>query len=280
MTAGVNAGLFISVNTLSRANHSCVCFIFDDRLKFTSSMKTRQKNNYSTGDAAALIARLFHGRPYQAQTLDGAGREKLVVNVSTFDCITFVETVLALTCCARRGNLTPSAFKKNLKFIRYRDGRIRGYASRLHYFTDWLRDNEKKGVLADVTGRLGGKPLRKKIDFMTTHRALYPRLKNPAQLSEIMETEKRLSCRTFRTITREQIDARLDKIQNGDIIAFAARQPGLDVAHVGFARWQGKNLRLLHASPKEGKITLSRQTLAAYLRSHEKFTGVIIARLL
>jgi hypothetical protein len=243
-------------------------------------MKTRQKNIFPAGDAAVLIARLFLGRPYQAHTLDGTGREKLIVNVSAFDCVTFVETVLALTRCARRGNLTPSAFKKNLKFIRYRGGKIRGYASRLHYFTDWLRDNETKGVLADVTGRLGGKPLRKKIDFMTTHRALYPRLKNPAQFSEIMHAEKSLSRRTFRIIPREQIGARSDKILNGDLIAFGARQPGLDVAHVGFALRQGKNLRLLHASPKDGKIALSRQTLADYLRSHEKYTGVLVARLL
>ncbi|HON58949.1 MAG TPA: DUF1460 domain-containing protein [Smithella sp.] len=241
-------------------------------------MKTRQNNALPAGDAAVLIARLFLGRPYQAQTLDGAGREKLTVNVSVFDCLTFVETVLALARCARLGKLTPAAFKKNLKFIRYRGGKIQGYASRLHYFTDWLRDNENKGVLADATGSLGGKPSRKKIDFMTTHLSLYPWLKNPVQLSEIMKVEKSLSRRTIRTIPRNQVGAVADKIQNGDIIAFTARQPGLDVAHVGFALREGKSLRLLHASQKDGRVSLSGKTLAAYLRSREQFTGVMIAR--
>ena len=76
-----------------------------------------------------------------------AGKEKLIVNVSGFDCTTFVETVLALAKCAAAGKLSRSEFRKNLKLIRYRQGKIDGYSSRLHYFTDWLSDNEKKKIL-------------------------------------------------------------------------------------------------------------------------------------
>ncbi len=91
------------------------------------------------GDLIIEIGRFFLGAPYQAGTLEAAGREKLVINLAEFDCTTFVETVLALARCAAAGKLSPSEFRKNVKFIRYRQAKIDGYASRLHYFTDWLQ---------------------------------------------------------------------------------------------------------------------------------------------
>lgn len=241
-------------------------------------IKTKLENTPSTGDAVVQIASLLLEKPYQARTLDGLVREKLIVNVHAFDCTTLIETVLALTRCAFLGKLTPEEFKKHLKFIRYRGGKIRGYASRLHYFTDWLRDNEKKGVITDITGRLGGKPLRKKIDFMTAHQTMYPQLKNPSQFLKMKAAEKLLSRRTFRVLDGKQLAIKAGDIRNGDIIAFASAQDGLDVAHVGLAvRW-GKSLHLLHASQHEGKVTVSNQTLPAYLKSHKKFNGVMVAR--
>lgn len=240
--------------------------------------KTKQKNTSSAGDAVVQIASLLIGKPYQRNTLDGSAREKLMVNVLAFDCTTFIETVLAMTRCALLGKLTPAEFKKHLKFIRYRGGKIQGYASRLHYFTDWLRDNGKKGVLIDITGRLGGKPRRKKIDFMTAHPALYPQLKNPSQFSKMKAVEKLLSRRTFRVLDGERLTAQACNIRNGDIIAFMSGQEGLDVAHVGLALWQKKNLHLLHASQKEGKVIVSKKTLLRYLKSHKKFIGVMVAR--
>jgi len=54
----------------------------------------------------------------------------------------------------------------------------------------------------------------------------------------------------------------------------------LDVAHVGFAILQGKNLHLLHASSKEGGVVISKKTLASYLKANKKFTGIIVARIL
>lgn len=241
-------------------------------------MKNNPCDQSSSGDFIVDIGRLFIGKPYEAGTLEGYGRETLIVRVSSFDCTTFVETVLALARCTHTGKVSPSAFRKNLKSIRYRQGKINGYSSRLHYFTDWLKDNEKKNLLTDISRRLGGSPWHKKINFITTHQELYPAIGNKSQLAKMELVEKNLSRKVLHLIEKDKVSAQKSKIQNGDIIAFTANQEGLDIAHVGFALRQGKSLRLLHASKKEGAIVISSKTLVAYLKSSRNFTGIIIAR--
>lgn len=243
-------------------------------------MRKKECNVSTYGDLIVEIGRLFLDKPYKAGTLEGSDKEKLIVNVSAFDCTTFVETVLALVRCAVTGKVSNREFRKNLKSIRYRNGKINGYSSRLHYFTDWLLNNQKKGFLIDISRNIGGKPRNKKINFITAHRKLYPPLENKTQLTRISTVERNLSRRTFHIIEKDKISAQKDKLENGDIIAFTTHQEGLDLAHVGFAIRQGKSLRLLHASKKEGAVVISRSTLQTYLKSNKRFTGIIVARFL
>lgn len=243
-------------------------------------MKARLNDNFSFGDLIAEIGCLFLNKPYKEKTLENQDKEKLVFNLSAFDCTTFVETVIALAQCAESGNFSPTQFKRYLKSIRYRQGKIQGYSSRLHYFTGWLRDNEKMRILKDESKKLGGTPQRKKINFMTVHQEMYPALKNKTQLAKVAITEKNLSRRVFHVIGTDKISAQKTNIQDGNIIAFTTNEKGLDVAHVGFAIRQGKNLHLLHASKKEKRVVISEKTLAAYLKSNKQFTGIIVARVL
>lgn len=243
-------------------------------------MKESTYDKAPLGDLIVDIGRLFISTPYAGGTLEGLGKENLIVNVSSFDCTTFVEIVLALARCAAAAKFSKHEFRTNLKLIRYRHGKIDGYSSRLHYFTDWLRDNAKKGILTDLSRQLGGEPQHKKIDFMTTHKKLYPAMENKTQLDKMIVVEKNLSRKSFHVVGKNQINSLKEKIRNGDIIAFASKQEGLDVAHMGFALWQGKNLRLFHASSKEGKVTISTETLSNYLKFNKKFSGIIVARFL
>jgi hypothetical protein len=241
-------------------------------------MKAKKHDESSCGDLIVDIGLLFINKLYKEGTLENSGKENLIVNVSAFDCTTLVETVLALAQCVAAGNISKHEFRKNLKSIRYRQGKMNDYSSRLHYFTDWLRDNEKKGILTDVSSSLGGKPQHKIINFMTVHRELYPALQNKAQLARMASIEKILSRKIFYVIEKDKVTTQRSKIYNGDIIVFTTNQEGLDVAHVGFAFWQGKSLRLLHASSKEGAVVISKKNLVAYLKSNKKFTGIIVAR--
>jgi len=230
------------------------------------------------GDLLAGIALSFLGAPYKEATLDEPGREKLIVHFRKFDCFTYVESMLALARWLASGKKSPREYLRQLKLMRYRKGVIDGYSSRLHYFTDWLRDNEKKKIVADITPLLGGAPRRRKIDFMTKNAGRYPALQDKKQFQRMLAVEKNLSRRAFCVMDKKKFGARQEKIRNGDIVAFATAQEGLDVAHVGFALWEGKTLRLLHASRRARAVVISAETLAAYLKGKKDFTGVIIAR--
>jgi len=238
--------------------------------------KTREKRTF--GDLVAGIALCFLGAPYKEATLEAQGSEKLIVNLRKFDCFTFVESMLALARWFTSGKKSPREYMRQLKLIRYRKGVIAGYSSRLHYFTDWLHDNEKKKIIKNITKSLGGRSRRVKINFMTTNRGLYPALKNEKKLQNMLAAEKNLSGKAFAIIDKNKFIASKEKIKNGDIVAFVSAKEGLDVTHVGFALWQGKNLYLLHASSKEGAVVISKKTLAAYLKANKRFTGVIISR--
>jgi hypothetical protein len=230
------------------------------------------------GDVIVDIGRRFIEKPYRAGTLEGPGKERLVVDTSGFDCTTFVEIVLALARCADGGKITRSAFRQKLQSLRYRQGKINGYASRLHYFTDWIYDNKKMGFITDLSKQLGGNRQQKKINYMTRHRAQYPALHDHTQLTELLSVEKKLSRRFFYMLDEDTLNKNKGQIKNGDIIAFASKRKGLDVAHVGFAFWKGKSLRLLHASQAEGRVVISQKTLVSYLKSNRSFTGVIVAK--
>ena len=40
--------------------------------------------------------------------------------------------------------------------MRYRGGKRRGYASRLHYFSEWISDGARRGLVRDLGAELGG----------------------------------------------------------------------------------------------------------------------------
>lgn len=232
----------------------------------------------STGNLVCAIGNYFLGAPYQPGTLETGNKEKLTINLIEFDCLTFLETVLALSRCVTAGKISKTEFQSFLQYIRYRSGIIDGYSSRLHYFSDWLRDNEKKGILRDISLKLKAVAGRKQINYMTTHRTSYPALESEEEFQKMKLIEKRISRRNFNIIDKNEAGKMLSEIENGDIIAFVSSEGGIDIAHVGFAEWKGRTLHLLHASSKEGSVIISQKTLFAYLKQNKKFSGFIVAR--
>ena len=94
-----------------------------------------------------FFAQQLLGVPYVAGTLDEGKEEKLIVHLDKVDCTTFVETVLALALADKEKKRNFGSFKKALQHIRYRGGILDGYPSRLHYFSEWIKDNERKGIV-------------------------------------------------------------------------------------------------------------------------------------
>ncbi len=231
------------------------------------------------GKTMVAIGKTFKGIPYVAKTLEIGETESLVVNLHGLDCTTYVENVLAFSSLLRDGKSDFDSFTKQLETIRYKDGKLDGYGSRLHYFTEWIRNNEKKGLLKDITSEVGGVEIKKDINFMGTHRGLYPFLEDDQNFEKILETERELAKETFCYLPQDQIEANEHLIQPGDIIALATSINGLDVTHTGIAtREKDGRIHLLHASTGSMEVEVSKLPLADYLKKIKNNTGIMVAR--
>ena len=231
------------------------------------------------GEIMVDIGKSFIGTMYEGHTLEVAEPESLVVNLRGFDCTTYVENCLALARVSKMNKPTVKKFMEQLQLIRYRQGKIKDYTSRLHYFTDWIYDGQKKGIVKDITKSLGGIQYKKKIDFMSTHRSAYKQLKNDKYFNEIKEIEKELNKRKLYYIPKDSVAKMENKLRDGDIIAFTTSIPGLDVSHTAFIiKMFNGDIRFLHA-PDEGKrVQIAYFSLADYIKQNKKQTGIIVAR--
>ncbi|HEX7052004.1 MAG TPA: N-acetylmuramoyl-L-alanine amidase-like domain-containing protein [Longimicrobiales bacterium] len=230
------------------------------------------------GEIMVRIGRRFVGAPYRPGLLEVPGPERLVINLREYDCVTYVETMLALARMVRAGEGDFDAFQREVVRIRYRGGVINGYPSRLHYFSEWISDNEAKGIVQDVTRELGGVPTDEPIDFMSRNAGSYPKLGDPANLEAIRATEQRLSTHTRYVIPEDRIAEAAPRVQNGDIIAATSSTRGLDIAHTGLAIWIGGRLHLMHA-PLVGKtVEISELPLAERIQRIEGQDGIMVAR--
>ena len=238
------------------------------------------------GERVARLGETFVGSPYLPQTLDPPGPERLVINLRAMDCVTFVENMLALAHFIRE---TPGdvldhpqdamrTYQRMIETIRYRDGHLSGYPSRLHYFTDWLADNERKGLEKVVTKDLGGIVDPEPITFMSTHRASYRQLADDADYQEIGRLEGRVNQAPRYYIPKDRVAAITSKLQDGDILAMTSTLKGLDVAHTGIAVRKNGEIHLLNA-PLVGKnVEISEKEISARLAGIKSQDGMMVAR--
>ena len=229
------------------------------------------------------FAKQMLGVPYVAGTLDSNEEERLVVRTDALDCTTLVETVLALCIADKRGERDFEGFKKALTQVRYRDGILNGYASRLHYFSDWIYNNEQMGFVKDCTSETAcSQPQELWLDFMSTHIESYQPMKNDASLvDKIASLEKAWQGVQVSYIPKDQLNLLSEelKIKNGDILTITTNIKGLDVVHVGFAFWKGEKLHLLHASSVAKKVIEDPLSLYEYSKNKKAHTGVRAVRI-
>ncbi|MDO9559757.1 MAG: DUF1460 domain-containing protein [Syntrophales bacterium] len=253
---------------------------FQDREIFDAlSQKFDRDKAGAAGERILVLGRHFLGAPYAARTLEKDGPEALVINLRQFDCFTFVEHCIALTCLFSSRRVSFARYREALTFIRYRRGRLDGYASRLHYFSDWLFDNQRKGIVKNIGSILGGQPLPKKIHFMTGHPDQYPALKDRAVYRQMRAVERRVQQRVRHYIPKAALKKMEGRIADGDLIAVTTRIEGLDVTHAGIAVHVGQRLHLLHASSHAGRVLVSTETLDRYLAGNKTCSGVMVARM-
>jgi hypothetical protein len=226
------------------------------------------------------IGMSFIGTAYLAHALEEDGDEQLVINLSGLDCTTLVENCLALSRCIKKGTSTFDDYLEELQFIRYRDGVVDGYTSRLHYFSDWITNNIAKGVIEDESLQLGGTPIKFHLNYMSTHPDSYKQLKeNPALIPTIQIQEEEISSREYYYIPKEEFKSKEILINSGDIIAITTTVEGLDIGHIGIAvKMEDGRIHLLHAPSPNTEVHITELTLADYLMKYKRHSGVIVLR--
>lgn len=232
-----------------------------------------------------FFARKFLGLPYVAHTLEINDDERLVVNTCQLDCTTLVENVTALTLCAQRGQYTWRDYLRTLTAMRYRNGKITDYTSRIHYFTEWITANTKEGIVTEIQSP--NPPFsavqQVSVSFMSNHPKSYKALRNhPEYVADIKKMEQQVSGQRFRYIPKTAVrnHSQLRKaVKDGDIIAITCRKKGLDIAHLGFAVWKEGKLHLLNASQLRGLVVEEPKILYEYLQEHPTHTGIRIIRI-
>lgn len=241
------------------------------------------------GTAIARLGETFVGTTYTPGTLEVPGPERVVINLREFDCVTFIENMLAMTRFIREGGTTLLAdraaaearYAGYLMDIRYRGGMIGGYPSRLHYFSEWLSDNAARDRLRLLARELGGVEDPEPLGFMSAHPAAYRQMAEPGVPEAIRAMEQRLNGGPVRWyLPEDRIEAAAPGIRDGDLIAATSTLPGLDVAHTGIALWQNGRLHLLHA-PLVGKsVEISALPLAQRITELKTQDGIMVARVL
>jgi Protein of unknown function (DUF1460) len=272
-----------------------------DRQKFVTlhqSFQRQQWQKLDLGDRLQVIAEQFMGDPYRANLLDQSTTEQPFISLQEFDCVLFLETVLALNSTllekpkvSESKNLvstfdptvssspTELALFQNLQQYRYRDGKLDNYCDRLHYFSDWVLDNQQRGLVKDI----GTVPLKRSLSFMSQNWRKYsPIVKDPSLKDCIQTTESRLSQKLqsgqLNYIPIESLRSQENQLRSGDIIGLVTNLKGLDVTHSGFLYRKGSQTPagLLHASQRSGiKVSAN---LERYVRGVDGAIGIIVAR--
>jgi Protein of unknown function (DUF1460) len=222
------------------------------------------------------VAKSFLGAPYVHGCLDCYIEEKLTVNLREMDCWTFVENSLAIALSENQGF---ELYKTHLQHLRYWGGQIDGYGSRIHYFTGWLLQAEKYGILQDITASLGGIAYNKKVGYISARPAKYPKINNSKVLHEVQNAEKRINAHKWHYIPKNRIAKIEHMIQEGDLVCLTSVKADLDIAHQGFAVKLNGRIHLMHASSLAGKVIIARQPLAEYVAAQRGQSGIMVIRL-
>jgi hypothetical protein len=264
--------------------------VFRGRDRFQMLVQRADEDNWKAlpiGERACAVGRALVGTPYESFTLEIDDHvEAPSVNLNGLDCWTFFETSLAFARMLNepRQGWTPATMLHFIELDRYRGGHCTGeYLSRLHYLEDWLYDNDRRGLVRDMTHSLGGIRVPHEANEMTAGWREYRYLRNdPSLLVPLGEMEERVASRPLYEIPKSRVPAVESRLQDGDIIGITTRDDDgtISTAHVGMAYRDGMGvLHFMHASSPSnfGRVVID-DRLSNYLYRYRSDTGIIVGR--
>lgn len=240
--------------------------------------KLQDKKNAATAQLVEMVGKEFMETPYVANTLEKMP-EHLVVNLRELDCTTFGENCLAIARVIKSGDTSFENYTKELQTLRYYNGAINGYPSRIHYFSDWIFENNKRGFVKHVSEEISHVPYPMETNFMSTHPDSYPQLiDNEKDVKVLKAKEEEISARKMYFLPKEDLSKYESQLNDGDIVGLTTSVAGLDITHVGIIVHVNGLVHLMHASLNEMKVIISEQSLEEYLKGRNSVTGIMVAR--
>jgi hypothetical protein len=197
------------------------------------------------------ISSHFLGRPYQTNPLIGSADtpEVLTASLDAFDCVTYIETVLALSLAGGVDD-----FMDWLRKVRYEGGRV-SWKRRNHYMTGWIRSNIRGGALQRLA--LPGASVVVK-----------------ERMLDAVPGLERVRAR-FACVPKRAIGKLTSLLRTGDLIFFASTRQHLDVFHCGVLVQNNGRTLMRHASRSRGAVV--EQELNDFLKAN-RMAGIIVAR--
>ena len=238
------------------------------------------------GERTVAVGRALVGTPYVGFTLEIDDRvEAPSVNFNGLDCWTFFEVALSFARMLDqpRENWTPETLLKLIEMDRYRGGKCDGgYLSRLHYLEEWYQDNERRGLIEDLTRELGGVRVPHVANEMTINWRSYRYMRvNPSLRAGIRRMEEKVGAMPMYHIPKKAVARIEPRLRNGDIIGITSHdRKRIGTAHVGIAyRTADGVLRFMHASsPRNyGKVVVDSR-LSDYLKRYSSQAGIMVGR--
>ena len=256
------------------------------------NQKMQMPRPLSMAEGVVAVGKSFIGNPYPKSNVETSGKtpdgqvvlqpiskEVLVINLKKFECVTFVESMFSLTETQMNRTPTYNIFKNNIAHIRYRKGVI-DYAARLHYFSDWLFENEKRGILTNITKEIGGEIYNKDVFYMSYKRdTFYGNMADPRTFNAIKNIEENITKREKWYIPKEKVADIESQLKEGDIIGITNVMDGMDMAHTGLVTWQNGRAYMLHASSQFRQVIITDVPLVDYLLRNKGQSGIMVGRL-
>ena len=263
--------------------------VFKGREKFDQLVQRAEAENWKAlpiGERTAAVGLALTGTPYRSFTLEIDDHiEAPSVNFNGLDCWTFFETSLAFARMLGepREDWTPETMLHFIELDRYRGGHCTGeYLSRLHYLEDWLADNDRRGLVSDLTRSLGGERVPHRADEMSILWKEYRYLRaDPSLRPALADMEAHVSALPLYHIPKNKVARIESHLRSGDIIGITTHDSGLiATSHVGLALRDSKGvLHFMHASsPHNYGHVIVDDRLSKYLNHFRSDAGIIVAR--
>src|SRR6266851_5320817 len=212
---------------------------------------SKTKNDDSAASRIDFLSRQFLGHLYKPNPLIGSAdtAEVFTASFDGFDCVTYIETILAL---ARASSVDD--FVEWLRKIRYEQGRIQ-WERRNHYMTLWIRNNVREGIIRPVA--------MPAVPVLSRERVLNV-------VPGLAAHRTRVKC-----VPKAAAPRLAAHLQSGDLIFFVSTRKHLDVFHAGIIVCDGNRVLMRHASRSRGFVV--EQELSEFLKAN-RMAGVIVAR--